>query len=320
MIRHSVANIDKPVSELVLGTDDFVLESQDFHHEMMDTWLLYGGNAIDTGRCYGPTENGFESERVIGNWLEKQDKRNEVVIITKGCHPTVPGISTARMTPEDIASDIRESRSALQLDCIDIFLFHRDDPGVPVGPIMEWINHHIDAGHIATIGASNWSASRVEQANAYADSHHLHGFSMLSNYVGLGVQGNPMWPGCRSVNESDRLWLQQTCIPNLAWSSQSRGFFSGKYHPADTSNKDMVGTYYNDENWARLDRATKLAGKHKCSPTQIACSYTLSQDFNSMGVIGPANQDELLMSIEATTHRLSQSEISWLETGHGTMP
>ena len=52
-----------------------------------------------------------------------------------------------RVTPSDITSDLRESLERLQTDMIDLYLLHRDDPSVPVGPLVEVLNEHQRAGN-----------------------------------------------------------------------------------------------------------------------------------------------------------------------------
>lgn len=50
-----------------------------------------GMNAFDTAENYG------KSEEVLGKWL-KNKRREDIVILTKGCHP----YERDRVTPEDL--------------------------------------------------------------------------------------------------------------------------------------------------------------------------------------------------------------------------
>ena len=77
----------------------------------------------------------------------------------------------------------------------------------------------------------------------------------------------------------------------------------------------MVATYYSDENFARLERARSLAGDLGVSPMQVALSYTLSQEFDSLGVFWSANRDELAQTLAAVDLVLSAEQISFLEGG-----
>ena len=80
--------------------------------------------------------------------------RDQIVILTKGAHFNQ---DRNRVTPFDITSDLFDSLVRLRTDSIDLYLLHRDDPTVPVGPIVEVLNEHKEAGRICAIGGSNWT-------------------------------------------------------------------------------------------------------------------------------------------------------------------
>ena len=50
---------------------------------------------------------------------------------------------------------------------------HRDDPRVPVGPIVEALNHWKGEGLIRAFGGSNWSWERIREANQFAAENGL---------------------------------------------------------------------------------------------------------------------------------------------------
>src|SRR5690606_23154974 len=105
-----------------------------------------GGNTIDTAHVY----SGGNSERIIGRWMQARGNREQVVVITKGAAHSQ---DRRRMTPFDIASDLFDSLARLQTDYIDLYLLHRDDPHVPVEPVIDALNEHLRAGRIHAIGA-----------------------------------------------------------------------------------------------------------------------------------------------------------------------
>ena len=312
----NIAGINRPVSRVVLGTEDYFLHQYDHHAQILDAWIAGGGNTIDTARLYATYEEVPNSELVVGKWMAERGNRDQVTVITKGAHPRGSDDSgLGWVSREVIDADVFASLEALGTDYIDIWLFHRDNPNVDAGEIMDRINAHISAGRIRAIGASNWSLDRFEAANRYALENGLQGFSLLSNHFGLATQQAPRWPGCVSLLPGQRQRLIASGRPNLAWSSQCGGFFAGIYDPADRSNQPMVATYYSDENFARLERARSLAGDLGVSPMQVALSYTLSQEFDSLGVFWSANRDELAQTLAAVDLVLSAEQISFLEGG-----
>ena len=312
----SIAGINRPVSRVVLGTEDYYLDQFDHHARILDAWIAGGGNAIDTARLYATRDGVPNSELVVGKWMAERGIRNQLTVITKGVHPRGGGDSGLGWMDDDtIDGDIHTSLEALGTDYIDIWLFHRDNPGVAVGQIMDCINSHIAAGRIRAIGASNWSLDRFEAANRYATENGLQGFSLLSNHFGLASQQAPRWPGCVSLLPDQRRRLSATGRPNLAWSSQCGGFFSGRYHPDDRSDKPMADAYYCQENFARLERARQLAAEIGISPMQVALCYTLNQEFDSLGVFWSADERELDETLQAVDLTLTPAQITFLEGG-----
>lgn len=310
----NIAGVDRPVSRVVLGTEDYFLHQYDHHAQILDAWIAGGGNTLDTARLYATYQGVPNSELVVGRWLAERGNRDRINIITKGAHPRDGDDSgLGWVSKEVIDSDVLSSLEALGTDHVDIWLFHRDNPNVAVGAILDCINSHIAAGRIRAIGASNWTLDRFEEANRYAAENGLQGFSLLSNHYGLATQQAPRWPGCVSLLPEQRRRFIGSGLPNLAWSSQCGGFFAGIYDPADRSNEPMVATYYADENFARLGRARELAGELGVSPMQVALSYTLSQEFDSLGVFWSANQRELDETLAAVDLVLSPDQIGFLE-------
>src|SRR3990172_8022148 len=190
-----------------------------------------------------------------------------------------------------------------------------DDPSVPAGEIGEWLNEHRDAGHFREFGGSNWRPERVDEANAHAKRRGLRGMVAVSNYLGLAIANEPMWRGCVMTDEAGLRWHEATGTPNFVWSSQARGFFSGRFKADDPSDPDMVRAYYNKENWERLARAERLGVERGLSATQVALAYVLNQRFPSIALVGPANVDELRQCAAAAETTLSAEEMAWLERG-----
>lgn len=301
-----IQGLEKPCSKLVLGTDYYKPEIMDEIEVLLDAFLEMGGNAIDTAYIYG----GGGSERALGLWMAARGNRDKVVLLTKGAHHDKNG---PRVTPQHIEHDLNESLERLRTDYVDLYALHRDDPQVPVGPIIEALNEHIAAGRIRAIGASNWTHARLQEANDYAAAHGLVGFTFSSPNLSLAKPNEPRWPGCVSADEEACRWHEEKQMPLLSWSSQAGGFFSGRYSPEYTEDKEAVRVYYSDANWERLRRARALAERKGATAIQIACAYVLNQPFPACALIGPRSLEELRSSAEALNIKLSRAELEWLD-------
>ena len=108
-------------------------------------------------------------------------------------------------------------------------------------------------------------------------------------------------------------WHEQSGLPIFSWSSQARGFFTGRFTQEDRSDADLVRVFYNDDNWERYRRAEELGKQKGYSTIQIALAYVLNQSFPTAAIIGARNEAEMKSCQEATTITLTPEEIRWLD-------
>ena len=88
----------------------------------------------------------------------------------------------------------------------------------------------------------------------------------------------PLWAGCVTSSTPDfKQWLIDRQIPNFSWSSQARGFFTDRAGRDKLDSKELVETWYNDQNFGRRDRAIELANKLGKNPIHIALAYVLPE-------------------------------------------
>ncbi|MCC6731325.1 MAG: aldo/keto reductase [Chthonomonadales bacterium] len=307
MLYGTIAGIDRPVSRLIMGTmvcttDDMALTSR-----LLDAYVARGGNCLDTARVYA----GGRTESAVGDWMHARGNRDAIVLIGKGAHPK--GDGCPRVSPDGIAEDIAASLERFRTNRIDLCLLHRDDPEAPVGPIVEALHAHREAGRIGAYGGSNWTHARIAEANRHAAANALAPFVASSPYFGLARPNEPMWPGCVLLDEAGLAWHERARLPLLPWSSQAGGFFSGRYAPDDRSYPDVARVYFSDGNWERLHRARTLAGDRGLTPNQVALAYVLCQPLPVFPLIGPRAEAEIDDSLGALGVTLTPDERAWLD-------
>jgi len=294
-------------SEIALGCLPFREDDEEHWRRLLDTYFEHGGNFIDTAHAYG----GGASERIVGRWIEDRGVRDEVILLTKGCHPEHG--EWWRVRPEAIERDLAESLERLRVDVIDIYLLHRDDPRVGVDELIDCLNEQKRAGRIKYFGASNWRVERIVEANAYARSKGLDGFAISSPNLSLAAPKENLWRDCITVTPAELEWHESTQFPLLAWSAQARGFFSGRYAPGRVDDPFMARVYDSPENWERLRRARLLAEAKGVEAIQIALAYVLCQPFPVFAAIGPESLEQLLSSLKAAEIQLTPAELRWLD-------
>lgn len=296
----------KPVSRLMKGTDYFYHDTYEKAAANLDAFLAAGGNSLDSAHIYC----GGQSEEVIGRYMQERGNREQIVILTKGAHHDQFG---PRVNKPSIDSDLAKSLERLQTDYIDLYGLHRDDPDTPVQHIVDALNEHIQSGAVGAIGVSNWTWQRIDEANHYAAENGLKGFTFSSPNLSLAKANEPFWAGCVSADRETCEWHERNQLPLLSWSSQARGFFTGRFTPEIRDNADLVRVFYNDANWARLERAKQLGAEKGASAIQIALAYVLNQPFPTCALIGAQTEEELRSCDQGSLINLTREEMDWLE-------
>lgn len=311
-----IPGINKPISRLVQGTIMCNTGEQDKTNNLLDSVYEQGINTFDTAHVYG----SGECERSVGAWFNSRGLREEIVLIGKGAHLNQDRM---RVTPFDISADIHDSLARFKTDYIDLYLLHRDDPSVEVGPIVKRLQKLKEEGLIHAYGGSNWSHERIAAANAYAEKKGLTPFSVSSPNFSLAEQAQPPWSGCVTISgpdqEAARAWYRERNIPLFTWSSLAGGFFSGRFRPENLDtfetylDKLCVDVYCFGENWGRLERSKELAVQKGVSLPQIALAYVLNQPQDIYALIACWTPEEVADNIKALTVKLTPEELKWLD-------
>ena len=94
---------------------------------------------------------------MIGNWLKRSGKREQVVVATKvgmEMGPNKKGLSR-----DYIIRSAEDSLRRLQSDYIDLYQAHEDDPQTPMDETFEAYSQLLQQGKVRAIGASDLSAN-----------------------------------------------------------------------------------------------------------------------------------------------------------------
>ncbi|RWO44801.1 MAG: oxidoreductase [Mesorhizobium sp.] len=302
--KRTIPGLSKPASVVALGFEDFRTFSSG--SILLDAFFEAGGNLFDTGYVYG----GGYTEKLLGEWLKNRGVRAQSVVIAKGAHSPL-------CYPDVIGKQLDQTLERLQTDHVDVYFMHRDNPDVPVGEFVDAMDREVKAGRIrGPFGGSNWTMERMDEAIAYAERTGKQKPGALSNNFSLAEMLEPIWAGCvTSSTDPWKAWLTSRQMPNFAWSSQGRGFFTDRAGRDKQDNEELVRVWYSERNFGRRDRAVELAARLGKSPIHIALAYVLAQPFPSIPLIGPRTLDELDDSLRALDITLSQADLEWLDGG-----
>lgn len=311
-----IDGVSKPVSRIVQGTTMINSGDLEGSFRLLDDVFKLGITTFDTAHVYGRGDN----ERTVGRWINERGVRDKVVIIAKGAHLSQ---DRNRVTPYDIEADIHDSLARFGTDFLDIYLLHRDDPAVPVGPIVEKLHEYKQKGIIGIYGGSNWTVERIKEANAYAEAHGLTPFTVSSPNFSLADQVKEPWKDCISISgpgkAAERAWYQANQMPLFTWSSMAGGFFSGRFRRdnldtfTEYNDKVVVDAYNSEANFQRLDRAEQLAAEKGVTLAQIAVAFVFNQPLNIYALIASRSAEELRQNMAAMAMKLTPAEMDWLD-------
>ncbi|MGA9122088.1 MAG: aldo/keto reductase, partial [Pseudolabrys sp.] len=149
MQRRRLGQSDLQLAPITLGGNVFgwtIDEKTSFG--ILDAFVEAGFNAVDTSDSYArwiPGSPGGESETIIGNWLKRSSKRDQVLIATKVGEDMGEGRSLKK---DYILRECEASLRRLQTDHIDLYQTHFDDEVTPVEETMQGYAALIKAGKV----------------------------------------------------------------------------------------------------------------------------------------------------------------------------
>lgn len=299
-------NIETPngivtMSKIVLGTDYYgvnIPEEQAF--ALMDRYLELGGNTLDTARVYGRDpkaphidEAYANSEPIVGRWLKSRGCRDKVILATKGAFPALEK-PRLRLDKASIDSDVATSLHELDVDYVDFYFLHRDDPSRPVSEIMDTLHAHVQAGRIRALGASNWTVARLNEANAYARDNGRTPFSVSEIHWCAAQVPDNMWDNDTVVVMDDEQYAGylENKIPVMAFSSQARGYFSKMMAGVPLPEKRMK-RYDTPENRRRLEHIRALCEKTGKPASALMLAYITSNPVQGAAIVGCSRLEQL---------------------------
>ena len=269
---------------------------------ILDRFVAAGGTMIDTADVYSswvPGHQGGESETLLGEWLKRRGRRDDVLIATKVGYD-------AGLSAETIAAAAEDSLRRLGTH-IDLYYAHKDDAGTPLAETLAAFDRLVKAGKVRWIGASNYSAARLAEALDLSEREGLARYEVLQPEYNLLV---------RDRFEGE---LQQLCMDRvvgvLPYFGLAAGFLTGKYRSEQDKAKSVRGSrmdaYMNDRGFRVLAALDEVAAEAGATSAQVALAWLAAQP----GVTAPiasatsrAQLDELLgvLTLELSGEQLER--------------
>jgi aryl-alcohol dehydrogenase-like predicted oxidoreductase len=266
---------DLTVSELCLGGNVFGWTADEAtSFRLLDAFVDAGFNLIDTADSYSrwvPGHQGGESEAIIGRWIAKRGRHDDVVIATKVGSDM--GLGKKCLRRDYIIKEVEQSLRRLQVDAIDLYQSHWDDPETPLEETLDAYARLIQQGKVKAIGASNLTAERLAEALETSRRHRLPRYETLQPQYNL--HDRDTFEGALA-----RLCAAQG-VGVITYYSLAAGFLTGKYRSEQDYAKGPRGggmkKYLNPRGKKILAALDEVAQRLAATPAQVALAWAIAQ-------------------------------------------
>ncbi|MGB7430883.1 MAG: aldo/keto reductase [Ahrensia sp.] len=344
MKRRKLGRSDLMVPELCLGTMTFGTQNTEAEgHQQMDYAVAEGVNFFDTAEMYPATPPSGETmgrtEDIIGTWISKRGKRDDVIIATKvsgenGMHP-VKGLP---LSAEKVRRSCEESLTRLQTDYVDLYQIHWPNRGSyhfrqmwgfqpelqdtareidDITDTLSGLAKLVEEGKIRHVGLSNETAWGTMQWLTIAETNGFPRMISMQNEYSL----------LHRIYDTDMAELSHhEEIGLLSYSSLACGLLTGKYQDGQMPEgsrrtiNNALGGRVTPRVEAPLNAYLTIAQKHGLDPTQMALSWCLTKPFMASIIIGATKMDQLKTCIDAARLELSDAVLAEIEEVYRDYP
>ena len=275
---------------------------------LLDAFVEAGFNLIDTADGYSAWvagNQGGESEAIIGRWLKRSGKRNQVLIATKVAKfSRRPGLGAA-----NIAAAVEDSLQRLQCEAIDLYQSHQDDPATPIAETLGAYARLIEQGKVRVIGASNFTAARLSESLEVSRKHGLPRYESLQpeyNLVARAGYEAELEPLVRSEQ-----------IGVINYYALAAGFLTGKYrNDADLAKSPRgqgVKKYLDARGRRVIAALDDIASKHRATPAQVALAWLIARPGITAPIASATSVEQLQEILAAVRLQLDVADIAQLD-------
>jgi aryl-alcohol dehydrogenase-like predicted oxidoreductase len=285
---------------------------------ILDAFVAGGGAMIDTADVYSawiPGNKGGESETIIGEWLKQSGSRHKVKIATKV--GMWPGEGGEKLAPARIAAACDASLARLGVECIDLYYAHQDDDAVSQEAVAEAFATLHAAGKIDALGASNFTAERLQSALDLGTPYRV-----LQPEYSLVARG-PL--EAKITERRGGNWVpyegavQDLCVARgiaaLPYFGLASGFLTGKYRDPEGVTGDRsyrVADYMSPEGLAVLAAMDSVAEEAGASHAEVALAWLNAQPGIAAPIASASGPEQVASLLRGADLTLSQTQLTRL--------
>lgn len=309
MENRRLGNSNLEVSRLCLGGNVFGWTADENNSfKLLDAFVDAGFNFVDTADSYSTWvagHKGGESETVLGKWFRARGNRDKVILATKVGSEVAGRKGLSR---DYILSEVEDSLRRLQTEYIDLYQSHRDDANTPVEETLEAYAELVKQGKVRVIGASNFTAERLEMSLQASRKHGYPRYECLQ-------------PNYNLYDRADyETKLEPFCVKEqigvIPYFSLASGFLTGKYRTQADIEKRARGKFvqkYMNERGLRIVAALEQVAKQKGStPARVAIAWLLARPSITAPIASATSLEQLNELVEAARLKLDAETVAIL--------
>jgi aryl-alcohol dehydrogenase-like predicted oxidoreductase len=308
-----LSNTNVFVSCMALGTLRFgTLNTYEESAELLDLYLDAGGRFLDTANCYNQwatNAKGGESEVALGRWLRERGNRDELFIASKvgfGYGTMPDGLSA-----DTIVFSCEESLRRLGTDHIDLYYAHKDDPNTPLEETLVAFTRLQESGKIRFVGASNYLAWRLADADAIAARKGLTPFTCVEQrFTYLRPQPGGYFFPQRLINEDLATYCDARGKTMLPYTPLLRGAYV-------RSDRPIAKAYQGPDTEARLAALQEVAQELGATPNQVVLAWMMQRQPPMIPIFSAGQPAHMRENLGALDIQLSEAQMTRLTmAGH----
>jgi len=304
LVKRSLGVLGPEVSVIGLGCNNFGRRVDlAGTRAVVDAAIEQGITFLDTSNTYGDPRG--QSETFLGEVL--QGRRDQVVLATKFGMDMGDGRGP-RGSRAYIRQAVEASLERLRTDVIDYYWYHEPDGVTPIAETLGALDELVQGGIVRYIGASNFSAEQIEEADAVARDRGFARFTAIQNNYSLLVRDaeRDVLPTC------ERLGLG--FVPFFPLAS---GLLTGKYQrgqPAPAGTRLAARAQVaSDEQFDVVEAVTRFAAEHGVSMIDVAIGALLANQTVSCVIAGATKPEQVRANVAAARWIPDESDLEELE-------
>jgi aryl-alcohol dehydrogenase-like predicted oxidoreductase len=307
-----LGNSNLKVSKVCMGCMGFGNPTSGMHSwtlpekeskEIIKYGLDKGINFFDTAIGY---QNGT-SEQYLGKTINEYAQREDVVVATKFLPRSQEEIKNNVSGQEHIRMMAQKSLENLNLDYIDLYIYHMWDFNTPIYDILDGLNQLIDEGLVKYIGISNCFAWQLVKSNMIAQNEGFEGFVSIQGHYNLifREEEREMLPLCMEDNIATTSYSSLASgrlskLPNIESKRLKEDSYAKSKYDSTIAQDTLI-----------IERVNELACDYEVSMTEIALSWLETKVTSP--IVGATKKHHVDGAVKSVDLKLTDDDLNYLE-------